>query len=902
MPVIVTPKPAPVRAQDRRLRKPTRRRSTGRTADRGLRRSRRPSHPPRRARPARWPAAVRRDEYVGPGAKGKVPMVGAEGKPSARKKGDGPAGTERTRPAVKLAPMPTPAKPIGGPADSEPKAQKPDMKLPADVLGGKLGSKPLAAHLRRHERTLEAERDRKAGPPPAKARATPVEEPATARGRQRRGKAAAGAAEEEVRRRQADARRPRAAAAAAPAQRAHRRRRRSRRRRPAASTAARSAPAPTPPRRAKNTSRSSSPARSASSPKRPASRRRKFSGSCSNYNVMAKITDVIDPELTELVVAELGLDVEFTKADEPRRQAHRAIRSTQSTIRPTSCRVRRSSRSSATSTTARRRCWTASSASTWSAAKAAASRSTSAPIAIEKDGRRISFVDTPGHEAFTEMRARGANVTDIAVLVVAADDGVMPQTEEAISHARAAGVPIVVALNKIDLPGVNVERVYTGLAANELLPSEWGGDAEVVKTSATKGAASTSCWKRCSPWPSCTSTRPIPTGPPAAPAWKPTARRTAAWSPSCSCKTARCDVGDVVVCGAAYGRVKAMYDTLDTQPARRPRPARPCRSTSPAWTSPPAPATASTCSTTSPRRARSPKRAPQQNAPRRSAAAGYQHVTLENLFERLGGAERSADAQHHPAGRRPRLDRGHPQGAHQARAPRSADQDPAGDGRRHHRGRRHLADASDAVIIGFNVVPDEKARMLAEQARRADPPLRHHLQGDRRPEGGPGRHAQAGRARDGAGPGAGAAGVPDQPRRHDRRLPRARRRRRARRPGPRDPREPIIGDYPLDSLRREKDDAREVREGFECGIKLAGFNDVKEGDVLEAYKVEEIQRKFDELDFGLASLTVRAPRPCISYSEPSHDVPTRPKSRRSHPRSGQHGDPDRAERSARRRT
>ena len=78
---------------------------------------------------------------------------------------------------------------------------------------------------------------------------------------------------------------------------------------------------------------------------------------------------------------------------------------------------------------------------------------------IEKDGRRISFVDTPGHEAFTEMRARGANVTDIAVLVVAADDGVMPQTEEAISHARAAGVPIVVALNKIDLPGVDINRI-----------------------------------------------------------------------------------------------------------------------------------------------------------------------------------------------------------------------------------------------------------------------------------------------------------------------------------------------------------------------------------------------------------------------------------------------------------
>ena len=103
---------------------------------------------------------------------------------------------------------------------------------------------------------------------------------------------------------------------------------------------------------------------------------------------------------------------------------------------------------------------------------------------IEKDGQKIAFVDTPGHEAFTEMRARGANVTDIAVLVVAADDGVMPQTAEAINHAKAAGVPIVVALNKCDLPGITPDKAMQDLATNELLPSEWGGETEVVKTSA----------------------------------------------------------------------------------------------------------------------------------------------------------------------------------------------------------------------------------------------------------------------------------------------------------------------------------------------------------------------------------------------------------------------------------
>ena len=103
---------------------------------------------------------------------------------------------------------------------------------------------------------------------------------------------------------------------------------------------------------------------------------------------------------------------------------------------------------------------------------------------VEVQGRKITFLDTPGHEAFTAMRARGASVTDIAVLVVAADDGVMPQTKEAISHAKAAHVPIVVAINKIDAPGANPERIKTQLSENEVMPEEYGGDTPVVEVSA----------------------------------------------------------------------------------------------------------------------------------------------------------------------------------------------------------------------------------------------------------------------------------------------------------------------------------------------------------------------------------------------------------------------------------
>ena len=106
---------------------------------------------------------------------------------------------------------------------------------------------------------------------------------------------------------------------------------------------------------------------------------------------------------------------------------------------------------------------------------------------VEINGQKITFLDTPGHEAFTAMRMRGANSTDIAVLVVAADDGVMPQTVEAISHAKAAGVEIIVAINKIDKPSANIERVKQELSEYELIPEDWGGSTIFVPVSAHTG-------------------------------------------------------------------------------------------------------------------------------------------------------------------------------------------------------------------------------------------------------------------------------------------------------------------------------------------------------------------------------------------------------------------------------
>ena len=105
---------------------------------------------------------------------------------------------------------------------------------------------------------------------------------------------------------------------------------------------------------------------------------------------------------------------------------------------------------------------------------------------VIQDGKPVTFVDTPGHAAFGEMRARGANVTDIIILVIAADDGIMPQTEECIAHAKSAGVPIIVAMNKMDLPDIDEQKTLQQLASHDMLPAEWGGEYEVTDFDATQ--------------------------------------------------------------------------------------------------------------------------------------------------------------------------------------------------------------------------------------------------------------------------------------------------------------------------------------------------------------------------------------------------------------------------------
>lgn len=458
---------------------------------------------------------------------------------------------------------------------------------------------------------------------------------------------------------------------------------------------------------------------------------------------------------------------------------------------------------------------------------------------IDRNGRAIAFVDTPGHEAFTEMRARGANVTDIAVLVVAADDGVMPQTEEAISHARAAGVPIVVALNKMDLPGINLDRILQQLATNELLPTEWGGDTEVVKCSALTGAGVDDLLETLLTIAELHDYKANPSRQAYGTCLEAEIHEGRGVVAKLLVQNGSLKVGDVVVCGAAYGRVKAMYDTL--QPRVTHDVAGPATPVNVTGLDQPPGAGEHFYVLDDISRAR--EIAENRNTLSRRVALSRQtaHVTLETLHERLGGEEVQtlnlilrADTQgsieaivkeftklEHPEVQIKVLQK-------TVGGVTEADV--------------YLADVTDAIIIGFNVVPDEKARSLAEdrgvQIRRYEiiyqvtDDLKLALEGMLKPEQ---REVGLGRALvqrtfliSRLGTIAGCRVLSGTIERNCRvRVIRDSR---------------IIGDYPLESLKREKDDARDVREGMECGMKLRGFNDLKDGDLLEAYKVEEVAR------------------------------------------------------------
>jgi len=464
---------------------------------------------------------------------------------------------------------------------------------------------------------------------------------------------------------------------------------------------------------------------------------------------------------------------------------------------------------------------------------------------IEKEGNKIAFVDTPGHEAFTEMRARGANVTDIAVLVVAADDGVMPQTAEAINHAKAAEVPIVVALNKIDLPGITEDKAMQDLAANELLPSEWGGETEVVKTSAITKLGLDDLLETILVTAELHEYKANPNR---------DAYGTCLESEQQSDRGVVCKVlvqggtlkvGDIVVCGTSYGRVKSMHDTLKaTVRLDEAGPSTPVNLTG--LNTPPG-AGEKLYVVDDIAKAREIAEA-RGHAQHEQNVAGSVMVSLEEMARRLElGRLAPKDAEIVTLNLILRADT---QGSIEAIKKEL--------GKIDHPEVRikivqalvggvtvadvRLAQASEAVICAFNVVPDENARSLADevgaQIRRYEviykitDDLKATLEGRLKPEEHVVEQGMAMVLRtfniSKAGTIAGC------------RVMRGSIQRECRMRVIRD--STIIGDYPIESLKREKDDSKEVARGMECGIKLDGFNDIKEGDTLEAYRIEEVAR------------------------------------------------------------
>lgn len=464
---------------------------------------------------------------------------------------------------------------------------------------------------------------------------------------------------------------------------------------------------------------------------------------------------------------------------------------------------------------------------------------------IEKQDQKIAFVDTPGHEAFTEMRARGANVTDIAVLVVAADDGVMPQTEEAISHAKAAGVPIIVALNKIDLPGADPDKALQDLASHELLPSEWGGDIEVVRTSAIKGEGLDELLETILVTAELHEYKANPDRQAFGTCLEAEQQPGRGVIAKVIVQNGTLKIGDVVVCGAATGRVKALYNTLDINKTEKEAgPSTPVNLTG-LDVAPEAGDRFYVLDDISDAREIAQSREFQSR--RQNLSGVTTRVSLEEFQQRmetgtLGVVEEvvtlnliiRADVRGSIEAIQKELGKiDHPE------VRINVLQNLVGgvtvaDVR--------LAQASQAVIIGFNVIPDEAARILAEELqveiRRYDviykvtEDLRATLEGRLKPEESTVELGMAMVQRVFSISRVGSIAGCRVMRGNIERGCRIRLIRESR----------IIGDYALDSLKREKDDAKEVQRGMECGIKLAGFNDIKEGDTLEAYKIVEIAR------------------------------------------------------------
>jgi translation initiation factor IF-2 len=455
---------------------------------------------------------------------------------------------------------------------------------------------------------------------------------------------------------------------------------------------------------------------------------------------------------------------------------------------------------------------------------------------VELQGKKITFLDTPGHEAFTAMRARGAQVTDIVILVVAADDGVMPQTLEALSHAQAANVPIIVAINKIDKEDANPDRVMTQLSERSLVPTQWGGDTEFIPLSARTGDGVQTLLETIILVAELGELKANPDRSANGTIVEAEMDRNRGPIARALIQNGTLNLRDYVVAGSSWGRVRAMSDDKGRK-LRKAEPSTPVEILGLTDV----PRAGDTLVVTPDEQ--SAKHIAEQRARMRrfeESAQGIKSVSLDDLFAQIQAGKvkelriiLKADVQ------------GSLEAITQTIGKLSTEQVKVTVLHRATGGITEsdvaLASASDAIIIGFNVRPDATAKRAADKNRvdirfydiiyklsediekamvgMLDPtyhdvtdgyaevravfrlPKNEQAAGIMVTEGRVTRNSQVRMLRGGA----------------------------------------VIYDGTISALKRFKDDAREVTQGYECGISLTNFNDFQEGDTMEFYRKEQVR-------------------------------------------------------------
>ncbi len=454
---------------------------------------------------------------------------------------------------------------------------------------------------------------------------------------------------------------------------------------------------------------------------------------------------------------------------------------------------------------------------------------------VERNERKITFVDTPGHEAFTAMRARGAKVTDVAILVVAADDGVMPQTKEAIAHVKAANVPIVVAINKMDRPDAQPDRVKQQLMEEGLAPVDWAGTVEMVPVSAKTGDGIDSLLDTVLLEADIRELRANKNRRASGVVIESALHRGRGAVATVLVQNGTLRVGDIVVVGGTFGKVRALIDDKGKQ-VKKAGPSIPVE----VMGLSDVPAAGDTLSVVSDERVA--RETAEKRATRRRdvrmAATGSQRVSLETFMAMPTEGKKvlnliiKADGQGSLEALRARMESLSTDdveirvihGGVGAISPNDV----------------NLASASNGVLIGFNIRPDETARRLAENEGvdlrfyqviyEIEDDLKKAMRGMLSPVE---REVVLGRAQVRQVFKVSRVGTIVGCYVQSGKITRNAKARVIRDAA-------VVFDGEIESLRRFKDDVREVAEGFECGIQIAKFQDLKEGDVIEAYALERV--------------------------------------------------------------